>query len=95
MRVRVSGSRGKVSSSVTCASLSLRLGPGRLSLLTLQHSTHGDKPLDCWRQVEAFKAEVAKLEQVSVLISSRKSLTPAASGFRQVSSIESRYALKP
>lgn len=28
--------------------------------------THGDKPLDCWRQVEAFKAEVAKLEQAFV-----------------------------
>lgn len=74
MRARVSGSRGRVSNSVTCASLSLRLGPGRLSLLaiptilTSQHRTHGDKPLDCWKQVEAFKAEVAKLEQVSLLI---------------------------
>ncbi|WVQ90889.1 hypothetical protein IAS59_004675 [Cryptococcus gattii] len=28
--------------------------------------THGDKPLDCWKQVEAFKAEVAKLEQAFV-----------------------------
>ncbi|KIR62437.1 hypothetical protein I314_03379, partial [Cryptococcus bacillisporus CA1873] len=25
-----------------------------------------DKPLDCWKQVEAFKAEVAKLEQAFV-----------------------------
>lgn len=24
-----------------------------------------DRPLDCWREVEAFKAEVSKLEQVS------------------------------
>ncbi|KIR24538.1 hypothetical protein CNBG_10070 [Cryptococcus deuterogattii R265] len=25
-----------------------------------------DKPLDCWKQVEAFKTEVAKLEQAFV-----------------------------
>ncbi|OWZ35969.1 hypothetical protein C361_05289 [Cryptococcus neoformans Tu259-1] len=27
---------------------------------------NGDKPLDCWKEVEAFKAEVAKLEQAFV-----------------------------
>ena len=31
----------------------------------LTFSDKKDRPLDCWREVETFKAEVAKLEQVS------------------------------
>ena len=31
----------------------------------LTSSDKKDRPLDCWREVETFKAEVAKLEQVS------------------------------
>ncbi|EAL19238.1 hypothetical protein CNBH3370 [Cryptococcus deneoformans B-3501A] len=30
------------------------------------YRANGDRPLDCWKQVEAFKAEVAKLEQAFV-----------------------------
>jgi hypothetical protein len=32
----------------------------------LTPSANKDTPLDCWRQVDAFKAEVAKLEQAFV-----------------------------
>ena len=28
-------------------------------------SEKSDRPLDCWKEVEIFKAEVAKVEQVS------------------------------
>jgi hypothetical protein len=29
-------------------------------------SEKSDRPLDCWKEVEQFKAEVAKVEQVSL-----------------------------
>ncbi|KIR34038.1 hypothetical protein I352_03270 [Cryptococcus deuterogattii MMRL2647] len=34
--------------------------------LALVFAANEDKPLDCWKQVEAFKTEVAKLEQAFV-----------------------------
>jgi hypothetical protein len=33
----------------------------------LMNSEKSDRPLDCWKEVELFKAEVAKVEQVSYL----------------------------
>jgi hypothetical protein len=33
----------------------------------LMYSEKSDRPLDCWKEVELFKAEVAKVEQVSCL----------------------------
>lgn len=32
---------------------------------TLTARVKGDRPLDCWKEVEAFKDEVNKLERVS------------------------------
>ena len=44
-----------------------------------------DRPLDCWKEVEAFKNEVNKLEQVSWQSFSGQELMI---GFRQVNAIE-------
>lgn len=35
----------------------------------LTYREKSDRPLDCWKEVEAFKAEVGKLEQVSLFVS--------------------------
>lgn len=32
------------------------------------HRDHPDRPLDCWKEVEQFKSEVSKLEQVSSVL---------------------------
>ena len=45
---------------VDCSLLSLRGGA-----LMKHHRDKSDRPLDCWREVEAFKEEVGKLEKVS------------------------------
>lgn len=44
--------------------------------LPLTRSANAEKPLDCWKEVEAFKTEVAKLEQVSLHIEARGSTDP-------------------
>lgn len=41
-----------------------RFGWRRLDQVTLTRRANADRPLDCWKEVEAFKAEVNKLEQV-------------------------------
>ncbi len=79
-RKRRLGRRGRTLSSVTCEwervvfswvedwTISYRLGYmyiAHFGLLLYQYRSNKERPLDCWRQVEAFKASVGKLEHVS------------------------------
>jgi hypothetical protein len=34
----------------------------------MSFSKNADRPLDCWKEVELFKSEVAKVEQVSFCV---------------------------
>lgn len=43
-----------------------RFGTLARALLTNVQSEKSDRPLDCWKEVELFKSEVAKVEQVCV-----------------------------
>jgi hypothetical protein len=43
---------------------SFRFGTLAGALLTDVQSEKSDRPLDCWKEVELFKSEVAKVEQV-------------------------------
>lgn len=37
-------------------------------------SKNADRPLDCWKEVELFKSEVAKVEQVSFCVLLRSTM---------------------
>lgn len=58
------------------------------SWFTLISREKSDRPLDCWKEVEAFKNEVSKLEQVSLLsIFGREVTRLTITGVCQIASI--------